>query len=159
MTQISLSQNHRRRARSVWKCLSHTRFPVVASVTVALETRATWSWRACCSRFMFPNLLSPTRSIPHVCGSMPATHKFVARMLITKIQNHHRLTLAHHLVIRIINKHVCDNLWVADIHHYTSLWIYLEQHAGRDQITRVTRATIAEVVGDGHATGSMGLEA
>jgi len=83
----------------------------------------------------------------------------VARMLITKIQNHHRLTLAHHLVIRIINKHVCDNLWVADIHHYTSLWIYLEQHAGRDQITRVTRATIAEVVGDGHATGSMGLEA
>jgi len=37
--------------------------------------------------------------------------------------------------------------------------INLEQHDRRDQIVRVARATVAEVVSDGHTTGSMGLEA
>jgi hypothetical protein len=95
-TQISLSQNHRRHSRSVWRCLSHARCPlpsVVPSATVALETRATWSRRAYCSRFMFPNPL------PHLCDGMPAK-LLHACLIITKIQNHHRLTLVHHLVIR-----------------------------------------------------------
>jgi len=92
-TQISLSQNHCRHSRSVWRCLSHARCPlpsVVPSATVALETRATWSRRAYCSRFMFPNPL------PHLCDDMPAKLLHTC-LIITKIQNHHRFTLVHHL--------------------------------------------------------------
>ena len=36
--------------------------------------------------------------------------------------------------------------------------INLEQHARRDQIARVARATVAEVVGDGYATGLQAQE-
>ena len=35
---------------------------------------------------------------------------------------------------------------------------YLEQHARQDQIARVSRATVAEVVGGGHATGLQAQE-
>ena len=59
------------------RCQGAGSFKVVGvrkSATVALATRAIWSWRTCCSRFMFPN--SPLLPLPLLPATrIGATHK------------------------------------------------------------------------------------